>query len=452
MKGMRSKYAVSESFPFDIRKWPFFYGYVIVISSTLGIIFSAPGQTIGVSVFTDYLIENLKIDRLQLSLAYMVGTTTSALIIMRAGRLLDTIGVRPVSFITAILFGLMLGYMSQVDRLATVVGNLFRLNASGILSFIMVTIGFFCIRFLGQGVLTLAGRTMLMRWFIERRGRINSITGAVVALIFAGSPLVFEQMIQNYGWRGAWIILGIIIGVFFSLYILVFYREKPEDSGLVPDSIKPLKDAAKIPVVEENWVLPQVRRTYTFWVFNLGLSMFALVFTAITFHIVSIFKVAGLSRMEAISIFLPASVIAVVINLSSGWLIDWKPFQYRLKYLLAFLLSGLILSSTGVLLLASGIGKYLIITGNGMASGLYASLSTVTWPRFFGREHLGEISGFNMAFMVFFSAIGPSILGWSFDRSGNYETAIWFCLLAGAILLLMSFKADKPEIERLNKK
>ena len=45
--------------PFDIRRLPFFYGWVILAFSTLGILFSIPGQTMGMAVFTDQLIDAL---------------------------------------------------------------------------------------------------------------------------------------------------------------------------------------------------------------------------------------------------------------------------------------------------------------------------------------------------------------------------------------------------------
>ena len=70
------------------KKFPFFYGWIIVAASAFGMIFSVPGQTIGVSVFTDYLIEALGLSRDQLSLAYMIGTLSSASILSFSGIIL----------------------------------------------------------------------------------------------------------------------------------------------------------------------------------------------------------------------------------------------------------------------------------------------------------------------------------------------------------------------------
>ena len=44
-------------YPFSPARLPFFYGWVVVVATTLGLIASIPGQTMGFSVFADILIE-----------------------------------------------------------------------------------------------------------------------------------------------------------------------------------------------------------------------------------------------------------------------------------------------------------------------------------------------------------------------------------------------------------
>ncbi|MFO8000995.1 MAG: MFS transporter, partial [Marinilabilia sp.] len=51
-------------------KWPFFYGYTIAVVGTIGIWASVPGQTIGVSAFTDPVKDALGLTRDQFSAAY----------------------------------------------------------------------------------------------------------------------------------------------------------------------------------------------------------------------------------------------------------------------------------------------------------------------------------------------------------------------------------------------
>ncbi len=439
----RLKYVhLPESKPFDPSHAPFFYGYVITLCATLGIVMSAPGQTIGFSAFVDLLIKHLGLTRFQLSLAYTLGTIGSSLIIGKTGKLLDTYGIRIVSLITSMLFGLVLVYMSQVDRVTSVLQDLLSWIPPVLIAFIAVSVGFLSMRYLGQGVLTLSSRTMLMKWFITKRGRMNSIMGVFVSLSFSGAPLVFDLMIRRFTWRGAWIILAVIIGVAFSAIIVTFFRDNPEASGLYPDGVSETSLRRDAPYEEKHWTVYEAKQTRTFWIFNIGLSLFALFVTAVTFHIVSIFTSAGHTRLDAMSIFLPASILAVGINLTAGWLSDQPGF--KLKYLLSVLMVGMLLTSCGVLLLSHSWGKLFIIVGNGIASGMFGTLSSVTWPKFFGREHLGSINGYHMSFLVFASAVGPTIFGWAYNAAGTYHAAILFCIVTLLVLLVASAKADDP--------
>ena len=50
---------ISAYWPFNPQKIPFFYGWIVFILSTLGILFSIPGQTMGLAVFTESFIDVL---------------------------------------------------------------------------------------------------------------------------------------------------------------------------------------------------------------------------------------------------------------------------------------------------------------------------------------------------------------------------------------------------------
>ena len=82
------------NFPFSPLRFPLFYGWCIVIFTTLGMIASIPGQTMGVGVYTDFLIQNSHLNRIQISMAYMTGTILSSLLLPLAGRYYDLVGGR----------------------------------------------------------------------------------------------------------------------------------------------------------------------------------------------------------------------------------------------------------------------------------------------------------------------------------------------------------------------
>jgi cyanate permease len=183
-------------------------------------------------------------------------------------------------------------------------------------------------------------------------------------------------------------------------------------------------------------------------VFNIGISFFSLFFTALTFHVVSIFKTAGHSRGDAVSVFLPASVIAIVSSLFFGWLSDRPFFKYRLKYLLLVMIAGMGCAALGIMLLQYQAARYLVIVGNGVANGVFGTLLAVPWARYFGRQHLGAINGFNQACLALASAIGPLLFGISYHVTGAYVAAALGSVVFLCVLAIHAVWANRPVCSR----
>ncbi|HKI88219.1 MAG TPA: hypothetical protein VKA38_04270, partial [Draconibacterium sp.] len=72
-------------------------------------------------------------------------------------------------------------------------------------------------------------------------------------------------------------------------------------------------------------------------------------------------------------------------------------------------------------------------------------LMAVTWPRFYGRENLGRITGFVMSLIVFGSALGPVLLSFSLSITDNYYPAFYTLAFIVLILIFFSVKADNPQ-------
>lgn len=426
--------------PFDPSRWPFFYGWVIILMGTLGILMSIPGQTIGVSTFTDSLIEMLSINRDQISLAYMIGTVLSSFLLTKAGKLYDSYGVRVVAGVGSIALGLSLILLSQVDKIVqwlNIVGQIIPVV------FLMI-VGFSLIRFFGQGVLTLASRTMMMKWFDARRGFATSFSSAFTAMGFSAAPLFFESLILQYNWNGAWLVLGIITALVFPIIVVVFFRNNPQDIGLRPDGGLVSKKVRKLrfPVTKEFSLL-EARKKLIFWVIALLLSMQAMYITGFTFHVVSIFEHAGFIRSEAVDIFQPIAVISVATSILFGWMSDFV----KLKLLLFCKGLGAIISLVGLMFLGEHeLARNAIIIGMGVMSGLFGVVSIVAWPRLFGKSHLGAINGFSMTIIVFGSALGPMLFSLSLSQMGNYSLAEIITLILFIGLTIITFSIKNPQI------
>ena len=422
------------------KKFPFFYGYIVLLFGSIGILFSIPGQTVGVSVFTDPVKDALGLTRNQFSNAYLVGTLLSAFFVTKAGRLFDKFGARFVAFFAAFFLAIALLLFSYAEKFSNTLQALLNLN-TWFVPFILLCVLFFLVRFCGQGVLTMASRNMVMMWFDKNRGKVNAISSIAVSLGFSSSPILFNYLINKNGWQLSWQILAVCLFI-FSFLILQFYRNRPEDFGLVPDGFISKKAVKKntVATIEVNFTLAQARKTRAFWMFGLALAFNSFFSTGFTFHVISIFKTQGYARAEAIAVFLPISIIAISVSTLANILSDYVPH----KIYLFFMLFGGILASLGLIYLDTTLGIILLIIGLGIYSGLFAVVNAVTWPRYFGRTYLGAITGKVMSFLVVASAIAPSLFSYCFSTFGSYSY-IGYLLLGFIIFLIIgSLKVKKP--------
>lgn len=422
------------------KRFPFFYGWVIVFAATIGFIVTIPSQTIWISVFADALIEDWKISRLQLSQAYGIGTFASALFLTWAGKMYDKFGTLKTTISSILLFGGIMLFLPGISIYTTKISNYFPKVNYNFIAFILASGAFFILRFSGQGVLTMATRNMAMKWFNRRRGITSAIMGIVSSLALSFSPGIIDSYSNNEGWEKTWTLTGIIILTFFIVFVFIFYKDNPRQYGLNPDGKLKVKKQKSGPVYKpiKDYSLQQARKTLSFWVFTISLAMITLFYTALTFHVVSIFEEANIGRNIAVSIFVPSSIIAIGLQFLAGYIADY----IKIKYLLALEIFGILVSSIGVLFLSEGLFLWLVIIGNGIAVGLYGILLSVTWPRFYGVTHLGAISGFNLTFLIAGSAIGPFLYSLSLANTGSYNSATVLCIFSFIILFVLSFWAN----------
>lgn len=423
----------------DPGKAPFFYGYIVLFIGSIGVLASIPGQTVGVSVFTDPVKDALGLSRNQFSNAYMIGTLLSAFFVAKAGVLFDLYGARYVAFFAAFFLGLSLLLCSVSVEISDGIKNILN-SSSWMVPFTVITILFFFIRFCGQGVLTMASRNMIMIWFDRNRGKVNSISSIAVSLGFSSSPILFNKLIDDYGWEMAWQIIAILLFI-FSFCIIQLYRNRPEDFNLKPDGYYKKIKTNKAEKVETNFTLAKAKKTRAFWMIGLTLAFNSFFITGFTFHVVSIFGSQDYSKSQAIAVFVPIAVIAISVSTLGNILSD---YIHHKIYLYLMLASG-VLASIGLLFLASPLGVYALMIGLGVFSGLFAVVNAVTWPRYFGRKYLGAITGKVMSFLVVGSAIAPSLFSYSYTSLGSYSYISYATLAFLAFLIIGSVSVRNPQ-------
>ncbi|MEM7409346.1 MAG: MFS transporter [Myxococcota bacterium] len=433
--------------PFAPRRAPFFYGWVVVAAATAGVLFSIPGQTMGVSVFTDSLLDATGLGRLSFSNAYLLGTLASALLLPRAGVWIDRRGVRVSAMTAALALGIVVAVLSQTDRVVRAAASATALSASTV-AFVVLTFLFVNLRFFGQGVLTLASNTMLARWFERRRGIAAATSGLFVAFGFGYAPQLFDAWIERAGWRGAWLEIALLEVVGMGLLAWLFYRENPASCGLNPDGATDSLEKSDPPVEATASTRAEALRTRAFWVLTLSLALQGAVLTGITLHIVDIGTEAGLERTRAVSLFLPMAVFSTATGALVGVLADRTSMRSLVLSLLFWEAVGFAASAH----VGDPAGFWLASICLGVAGGHFSVLSVVGHPRFFGTRHLGSIAAASTSVVVVGSALGPSALALSRATLGSYQPALHAAallpLVVGACAIVPLHPRDVPPAAR----
>lgn len=399
-----------------------------------------PGQTMGMAVFADTFIAELGLTRTELSTAYLFGTVGSALFLTRAGRWYDVYGARVMLVAAPVVLGATLCFISVVDLLGARLSGFFGVELAWV-TFPLILLGYFGVRFSGQGVLTSASRNVLLVWFSKRRGLVSGVRGVFVSLGFSIAPLLLVLLIGALGWRGAlWAMAG-AVGIGFALLALLTVRDRPEVCGLLADGrLEHEGDALGARQAVADKTLSQARRDPVFWMYAASLSMHALFGTAVTFHIAAIFAEVGRSREEAFAYFLPQAVVSVIVNLSASAAADYV----RLKPFLVIMLLCFLIGAWGVINLHSTQGYWMLVFGFGAGGGLWGVLSNLAFIRQYGALHLGEISGLNTAVTVLASAIGPVAFSVANDSFGTFDAAAYGCMIGLILLLIVSIALPQP--------
>ena len=425
--------------PFDIKKWPGYYGWVILAVGTLGMIAAVPGSPPGMSVFVDEMIEALEIDRSSFALAYTFGTITAGIFAPFAGQLVDRFGARLMGCLSYFGLGAVLIFTGYLDRAYAMLATH---NSTFPYAFLLVFFVFAGMRLMGVSFAMTTCRSMVFRWFEGKRGWAAAINGTMLSLSFSSAPLLLNGFVISLGWQRTWISLGVLFMFGMTAMAYLFFRDSPEACGVEIEQSVSSKSSLKnrVPVVHE-FTAGEAIRTRTFWIFVSGLALNGLIGTGVSFHIIGIAAAQGIAREAAVNVFLPAAIFHIGTTLLIGSFAE----RLKMKHVLAFMIFTQLLSLLGVFYFSDPFWRWCFIIGSGCAWGSFGVLINVPWARFYGRKHLGAVNGWVTGATVVTSALGPYLFGLSYELTGAFSIAIIFCALFCPIVLGLSFMASNPQ-------
>lgn len=399
-----------------------FRGWRIVGVAAVALAMTAPGQTVGVSVFVDPMIEGLGLTRSHVAGAYLAGTLTGAVTLPLIGKWIDRFGVRLMTAAIAAAFGAVLFAMSGVTGLLT------------------VAVGFTGIRLLGQGSLSLVSTTSVALWFDRRRGLALGVTTAVGAALMSLAPLALAAGIDRFDWRWTWSLAGLTVWAVVVPLAWWGLRDRPGDVGQHVDGAPP---APGDEATAAGWTRGEARRTLMFWAVGAAVTTSGMIGTALGFHQISLLGERGLTVAQAAANFLPQTAAAIVGTLVMGVLVDRIAPRVLVAASMTAIAAAMLLAqiaAPGLLAVAFGMAL-------GLGSGSIRTLEAAAFPRYFGVAHVGAIRGSVMSLSVAGTAFGPLLLALGFERYGSYGPVLSMLLVIPAAVAVLAVFAPVPDDE-----
>jgi MFS family permease len=404
-----------------------FYGWRIVALAAVALAMSAPGQTVGVSVFVDHLITDLGLSRSLVSTAYLIGTLAGAVLLPVVGRRIDRRGIRRTMTAIGVAFGAVLVAMA------------------GVAGFVTLAVGFAGIRLLGQGSLTLTATTSVALWFDRRRGTAIGLTTATGQGLMSLSPLALVALVGAVGWRWTWVVAGVLVWAIVVPAAAVGMRDRPADLGQRPDGdADPQRDDEHRPATPA-WTRTEAVRTLMFWAITAAVAVTGMVGTGLAFHQISILGERGLTPAQAAAVFVPQTLATIAATFLMGWLVDRLPIRVLVGAAMATLLAAMLV----VQHVTPGWTTLLYALSAGGAGGALRALEAAGLPRLYGTRHIGALRGLVMALMVAATAFGPFMLAIGFERFGSYGRGLDLLAVLPVAVTVLAIVAKVPDAARL---
>ena len=243
---------------------------------------------------------------------------------------------------------------------------------------------------------------------------------AGVGLGAALVPQFAQAITTNFGWRAAYVGLGLLTFALAFPAVALFLREPG------PTTASAISHAVELVGLTGREAI----QTWRFWILAFAFFVVAAAANGTIAHVIPLLTDRGVSPQMATSALSTAGVALIMGRLVAGYLLDriFAPYVALVFFLLP-LVGILTLSSTDNTTMAA-LATVLI----GMGLGAEVDLIAFLISRYFGMRSFGQIYGYLFAIFMLANGIGPFLMGLSFDKVGSYNT----CLIGFAIGLVFA--------------
>lgn len=398
----------------------FYYGWTMAAVAALGAFASGPGQSQTFSVFVGSISDDLGLSRTTIASAYGGATLATAFLLPSLGGMVDRHGARRAMLWVAVLLGLAAVLFAATAGIAT------------------LAIGFWALRLLGQGAMMMTSANLIGHWFNRRRGAAAGLMAVGFSASVAFHPPFSLYLIQEIGWRQAWIVLGVMTWVLMLPPVLLLVYDRPQHRGLKPDGSHAATGTGAAPAEADGLTLADALGTPAFYILAAGWFGLVLLLTTLHFHQMTVLTGQGVSAELAAGAF----TIAAIIMAAAVPLIGRSFDRFRTRHVLA---SGFLVTSLSLLTMtfARDVWTVLVYAASfGLCNAFVLTTFGFMMPRYFGRRHLGRLQGAVQTVGVIGASLGPLPVGLALDYLGSPTStlrllALYPLVCAAAALLFL---------------
>jgi len=381
----------------------------VVLSSLVGIglgLSPLPFYTLG--LFAPHLAKAFHWNQATIMSGLLVMTVLIVLMGPLTGWLADRYGVRRVTLVSVVLFGVsLLGFALQ----------------DGSLSRYYLTWGVMAA--VGAGTLPVTWTRAVNGWFDHRKGLALGLAliGTGVAALLLKPYTAWA--IDAFGWRWAYVALAALpLLLAWPLALLCFQEPLPAAAN-----------AMGVTMAEPGMTLGAALRDWRFWLIGGAFLPIAFAVGGPIPNMELLLSTHGLSRPQIFTLLPLIGFFVIGGRLVGGWLVDriWAPWVALL------LLSAPIIAVVMVIYQPVTPSSALWLIGSlGVAIGMEYDLLAFLAARYFGARHYGAIYGALYSFFAFGGGTAPTVYGHVYDASRSFDgILLWGALgMAGGALAL----------------
>ena len=373
-----------------------FYGYVLAAASFLL-------QAIGwgaynsFGVFFNPLMNEYGWSRAGLSGAFSISFFLSGIASILLGRLNDRVGPRLIMTIGGVCLGV--GYL-LMSRL-TSLWQLYLLYC--------LLVGF------GISGVDVVLLSTIARWFVRLRGRISGILKVGTGVGMLIMPLFTNWLITGFGWRMAFVVMGVVVLVLFIGLSQLLVRD-PGRRGLRPDGDGRVT-AEVDPAGETGFTLGEALGSLQLRLICMAYFLLLVCVFTVLLHIVPHAIDLGIPRSGATQVLATIGGLSIAGRFIMGFVSDRIGNKWTLAICYGFLCASLVwlLSADRLWML------FVFAIIYGFAHGGFFAVMSPLVAEFFGTASHGAIFGIMIFVSSIGGAIGPLLAGYVFDHTGSYH-------------------------------